>query len=155
MDLRGLHSENLPLPCKIRAAFCFRTTRRHPDPHVKNEHASVFPERHDLSCPQVDDAWLVLREDHVMICFLESVHTDQCSRHWSDFVYTSLHGARVGGMAVPETPSAKEREGHELTHVPSQPLCSVCVRAKGSGCATAPQTCVKNVLRTKERIICR
>ena len=35
------------------------------------------------------------------------------------------------GMAVPETPSAKEREGHELTHVPSQPWCSVCVRAKG------------------------
>ena len=25
------------------------------------------------------------------------------------------------GMAVPETPSAKERVGHELTHVPSQP----------------------------------
>ena len=35
------------------------------------------------------------------------------------------------GMAVPETPSAKEREGHELTHVPSQSWCSVCVRAKG------------------------
>ena len=35
------------------------------------------------------------------------------------------------GMAVPERPSAKEREGHELTHVPSQPWCSVCVRAKG------------------------
>ena len=35
------------------------------------------------------------------------------------------------GMAVPETPSAKEREGHELTHVPSQPWCSVCVRATG------------------------
>ena len=35
------------------------------------------------------------------------------------------------GMAVPETPSAKERKGHELTHVPSQPWCSVCVRAKG------------------------
>ena len=35
------------------------------------------------------------------------------------------------GMAVPETPSAKEREGHELTHVPSQPWCSVCVRANG------------------------
>ena len=35
------------------------------------------------------------------------------------------------GMAVPETPSVKEREGHELTHVPSQPWCSVCVRAKG------------------------
>ena len=35
------------------------------------------------------------------------------------------------GMAVPETPSAKEREGYELTHVPSQPWCSVCVRSKG------------------------
>ena len=35
------------------------------------------------------------------------------------------------GMAVPETPSAKEREGHELTHVPSQSWCSVCARATG------------------------
>ena len=25
-----------------------------------------------------------------MTCFLESVHTDQCSRHWSDFEHTSL-----------------------------------------------------------------
>ena len=40
-------------------------------------------------------------------------------------------------MAVPETPSAKEREGHELTHVHVQPWCG------------------KNVLRTKEWIICR
>ena len=96
MDLRGRGCEDLSLPCKIRAAFCFRATRRHPDPHVENEHASVFPQRHDLSCPQVDDAWHVLREDHVMTCFLESVHTDQCSRHWSDFEYTLLHGAQIG-----------------------------------------------------------
>ena len=27
------------------------------------------------------------------------------------------------GMVVPETPSAKEREGHELTHVHVQPWC--------------------------------
>ena len=31
------------------------------------------------------------------------------------------------GMAFPETPSAKEREEHEHTHVPSQLWCSVCV----------------------------
>ena len=35
------------------------------------------------------------------------------------------------GVAVPETPSDKDREGHELTHLPTQPWCSVCVRAKG------------------------
>ena len=34
-------------------------------------------------------------------------------------------------MAVPETPSDKDREAHELTHLSSQPWCSVCVRAKG------------------------
>ena len=32
---------------------------------------------------------------------------------------------------VPETPSDKDREAHELTHLPTKPWCSVCVRAKG------------------------
>ena len=35
------------------------------------------------------------------------------------------------GVAVPETPSDKDREAHELTHLSTQPWCSVCVRAKG------------------------
>ena len=35
------------------------------------------------------------------------------------------------GVAVPETPSDKDREAHELTHLPTQPWCSLCVRAKG------------------------
>ena len=35
------------------------------------------------------------------------------------------------GVAVPETPSDKDREAHKLTHLPTQPWCSVCVRAKG------------------------
>ena len=35
------------------------------------------------------------------------------------------------GVAVPETPSHKDREAHELTHLPTQPWCSVCVRAQG------------------------
>ena len=35
------------------------------------------------------------------------------------------------GVAVPETPSEKDREAHELTHLTTQPWCSVCVRAKG------------------------
>ena len=35
------------------------------------------------------------------------------------------------GVAVLETPSDKDREAHELTHLPTQPWCSVCVRAKG------------------------
>ena len=30
------------------------------------------------------------------------------------------------GVAVPETPSDKDREAHELTHLPTQPWCSVC-----------------------------
>ena len=34
-------------------------------------------------------------------------------------------------VAVPETPSDKDREAHELTHLPTQPWCSACVRAKG------------------------
>ena len=35
------------------------------------------------------------------------------------------------GVAVPGTPSEKDREAHELAHLPTQPWCSVCVRAKG------------------------
>ena len=35
------------------------------------------------------------------------------------------------GVAVPETPSDKYREAHELTHLPTQTWGSVCVRAKG------------------------
>ena len=35
------------------------------------------------------------------------------------------------GVAVPETPSDKDREAHELTHLTTQPWCSVCVRATG------------------------
>ena len=35
------------------------------------------------------------------------------------------------GVAVPETPSDNDREAHELTHLPTQPWCSVHVRAKG------------------------
>ena len=35
------------------------------------------------------------------------------------------------GVAVPGTPSDKDCEAHELTHLPTQPGCSVCVRAKG------------------------
>ena len=36
------------------------------------------------------------------------------------------------GVAVPETPSDKDREAHELTHLTTQPWSSVCVRAKGA-----------------------
>ena len=95
VDLRGLRCEDLLLSCKIRAAFCLRATRRHPDPHVENEHASVLPQRHDLSCPQVDGAWLVLREDYVMTHVVDSVHSDQCSRRWFDFEHNSLNGAQI------------------------------------------------------------
>ena len=35
------------------------------------------------------------------------------------------------GVAVPETPPDKDRESNELTHLSTQPWCSVCVRAKG------------------------
>ena len=37
---------------------------------------------------------------------------------------------RPEGVTVPETPSDKDREAHELTHLPTQPWCSVCGRAK-------------------------
>ena len=43
---------------------------------VKNGHASVFPQRHDLSCLHVDKARTVLRKDHIMTCFLKSVHAE-------------------------------------------------------------------------------
>ena len=35
------------------------------------------------------------------------------------------------GVVIPETPSDKDREAHELTHLFTQLWCSVCVRAKG------------------------
>ena len=35
------------------------------------------------------------------------------------------------GVVVPETQSDKDREAHELTHLSTQPWCSVCVRARG------------------------
>ena len=35
-------------------------------------------------------------------------------------------------VSVSETPSDKDREAHELTHLLTQPWCSVCVRAKGA-----------------------
>ena len=74
MDLRGLDLSSFLLSSDSSAR----------SPHVENE------QRHDLSCPQVDDERLILREDHV--------HTDQCS-HWPDFEDTSLHGAQIGQPA--------------------------------------------------------
>ena len=35
------------------------------------------------------------------------------------------------GVTVPETPSDKDREAHELTHLSTQPWCTVCVQAIG------------------------
>ena len=58
------------------------------------------------------------------------------------------------GVAVPETPSDKDREAHELTHLSTQPWCSVCVRAKGltNGISASQQV---NVQRLKEWITCQ
>ena len=39
---------------------------------------------------------LFFGEDHVVTCFVESVHTDQCSRNCSDLGHTSLRGAQIG-----------------------------------------------------------
>ena len=36
------------------------------------------------------------------------------------------------GVPVPETPSEKDREAHELTHLSTQAWCSVCVRTTGA-----------------------
>ena len=57
------------------------------------------------------------------------------------------------GVAVSETPSDKDRESHELTHLTTQPWCSVCVRAKGltNGISEGQQV---NVQRPKEWITC-
>ena len=58
------------------------------------------------------------------------------------------------GVAVPETPSGKDREAHEVTHLSTQPWCSVCVRAKGltNGISAGQQV---NVQRPKEWFTCR
>ena len=58
------------------------------------------------------------------------------------------------GVAVPETPSDKDREAHELTHLRTQPWCSVCVRAKGLTSVISEGQQV-NVQRPKEWITCR
>ena len=59
--------------------------------------------------------------------------------------------------AVPETPSDKDGEAHELTHLSTQPWCSVCVcvcvRAKGVDELHLRGQQV-NVQRPKEWIIC-
>ena len=42
-----------------------------------------------------------------------------------------MPGVAPRGLAVPATPSAKEREEYELTHVLAQSWCGVCVQANG------------------------
>ena len=77
--------EDFPLPCKIGAAFCFPSDSSAPrSTWSRMNMPPSFLSGMTSPCPQVDDALLGLREDYVMTCFLESVHTDQCSRHWSD-----------------------------------------------------------------------
>ena len=71
-----------------------------------------------------------LLEKPVLICPNEVDEAEDSGYQELDESMTVLEET-PRGMAVPETPSAKEREGHELTHVLSQPWCSVCVRAQG------------------------
>ena len=74
----------LSVHVRVRMSSSWLMMSLHPPPatclSAGSEHGLTSSSR---SCPQVDDEWLVLRGDHVMICFLESVHTDQCSQHWS------------------------------------------------------------------------
>ena len=43
----------------------------------------------------------------------------------------TLRGKPARGLSAPSEPTQKERELHDLTHVPYQPWCTMCVRAKG------------------------
>jgi hypothetical protein len=43
----------------------------------------------------------------------------------------TLRGKPARGLSVPYEPTQQEKELHDLTHVPFQPWCTICVRAKG------------------------
>ena len=43
----------------------------------------------------------------------------------------TLRGKPARGLSVPSEPTQQERELHDLTHVPYQPWCTICVSAKG------------------------
>ena len=90
---RGLtryRGDDLPLPYKIRTLSNFRLARRNPCPHMQNGHASVSPERHNFTCPHVDDARIVLCENDVVLRFLQTVDTDERAGHCSDLEHTLL-----------------------------------------------------------------
>ena len=59
------------------------------------------------------------------------------------------------GAAVPETPSEKDREAHELTHLPTQAWCSVCVFEPMELTSGISAGQLVNVQRPKEWITCR
>ena len=42
----------------------------------------------------------------------------------------TLLGKTAKGLSLPTEPTSQERELHNLTHVPYQPWCTICVRAK-------------------------
>ena len=65
----------------------------------------------------------------VLICLNEVVEADRGHEELGESMPEP--DAVPKGVAVPETPSDKDREVHELTHLPTQPWSSVCVRAKG------------------------
>ena len=72
----------------------------------------------------------VLSKKPVLICPTEAVEAEDPGHEGLD---ESMPEPDVvpRGVAIPETPSDKDREAHELTHLPTLPWCSVCVRAKG------------------------
>ena len=58
-------------------------------------------------------------------------------------------------MAAPETPSAKEREGHELTHVPFATVVQYLCSSQKKWMRDISADLRENVLRIREWIICR
>ena len=93
MDLRGLRSGASPLPCKhgqISAPGRLCDTQM----HLSRMNMPFFSGM--ISLPHVDSVWLVLRDNHILTCFLMFVHSDQCSRHWSNLGYASLCSAKIG-----------------------------------------------------------
>ena len=71
-----------------------------------------------------------LPKNLVLICSNEAVEAEDPGH---EELHESMPELDVvpRGVAVPETPSHRDREAHELTHLTTQPWCGVCVRATG------------------------
>ena len=55
----------------------------------KMKNIFVLPQHQNLPCPQIQDTWLALCEDHIRASCLQSIHTDHCAI--SDLLCTTLN----------------------------------------------------------------